>query len=112
MAKFSIAPAQTAKDRRRASHAPMGIMFSYVHIGRIVVLYIRNAIAQDWGTGFGARLHRSGIQHSAYLSKQVARSMAPGPFRGAYRGATGLVGVGLCSMLDMNFREFLFHALR
>jgi hypothetical protein len=74
-----------------------------------VVLYIRNAIAQDWGAGFGARPHHSGIQHSAYLSKQVARCMAPGPLRGAYRGATGPVGVGLCSMLDMNFREFIFH---
>ena len=27
---------------------------------------------------------------------------------GVFRGS----GVGLCSILDMNFREFLFHALR
>ena len=60
-----------------------------------MVLYIRNAIAQDWGAGFGARPHHSGIRHSAYLSKQGARCMAPGPLRGAYRGATGLVGGGV-----------------
>jgi hypothetical protein len=62
--------------------------------------------------GLGPTTVASGMQHSAYLSKQVARCMVPGPLRGAYRGATGPVGVGLCSMLDMNFREFIFHAIR
>jgi hypothetical protein len=31
-----------------------------------------------------------------------------GAWTGVFRGS----GVGLCSILDMNFREFLFHALR
>ena len=31
--------------------------------------------------------------------------------RGAWRGDSMGIGAGLCTMLDMAFREFLFHAL-
>jgi hypothetical protein len=48
---FSLAPAQTAQDRRRGGHLTMNSV-SYVQIGRLVVsTYIRNTIAQDRGAG-------------------------------------------------------------
>jgi hypothetical protein len=35
-----------------------------------------------------------------------------GAERGAWRGDFRGIGMGLCRILDMNFREFQFHALR
>ena len=32
--------------------------------------------------------------------------------RGVWRGDSRGIGVGVCKILDMNFREYLFHALR
>jgi hypothetical protein len=32
--------------------------------------------------------------------------------QGAWMGVFRGTGVGLCRILDMNFREYLFHALR
>jgi hypothetical protein len=34
-----------------------------------------------------------------------------GAERGAWRGDCRGIGAGLCRILDMNFREFIFHAL-
>jgi hypothetical protein len=52
------------------------------------------------------------IHNRAYLSIGVTNPSGPGlcgvPGEGDSRG----IGVGLCRILDMNFREFLFHALR
>jgi hypothetical protein len=51
------------------------------------------------------------IHDRAYLSIDVAGSIRAGlcrvPGVGIFRGA----GVRLCRILDMNFGEFLFHAL-
>jgi hypothetical protein len=49
MAKFSIAPAPDGTGSPARQSCSEGYYVSYVHINRIVVLYIRNAIAQDWG---------------------------------------------------------------
>jgi len=35
-----------------------------------------------------------------------------GAIRGVWRGDSRGTRVGLCRILDMNFREYLFHALR
>jgi hypothetical protein len=35
-----------------------------------------------------------------------------GAMRGVWRGVFRGIGVGLSRILDVNFREFLFHALR
>jgi hypothetical protein len=34
-----------------------------------------------------------------------------GAMRGAWSGDSRGIGAGLCRILDMNFREYLFHAL-
>jgi hypothetical protein len=34
-----------------------------------------------------------------------------GPLRGASRRGSGGTGAGLCRILDLNFREFIFHEL-
>jgi hypothetical protein len=47
MAKFGIAPAQPAQDRRRGSHLPMNIVFLMYTSAACVLTYIRDAIAQD-----------------------------------------------------------------
>jgi hypothetical protein len=52
------------------------------------------------------------IHHPAYLSIGVTSGTGPG-LRGVSGGGdSGGIGVGLCTILDMNFREYLFHALR
>ena len=55
---------------------------------------------------------RKNIHVRAYLSNGVTSGNGVGlrrePGAGVFRGA----GVRLCRILDMNFREFLFHALR
>jgi hypothetical protein len=55
---------------------------------------------------------RKNIHDHAYLSIGVTSGVGAGlcgvPGAGVFRGA----GVRLCRILDMNFREFLFHALR
>jgi hypothetical protein len=48
----------------------------------------------------------------AYLSKRVARCMGPVLVWGPRRGDSGSLGPGLCGMLDADFREHPFHALR
>jgi hypothetical protein len=52
------------------------------------------------------------IHKRAYLSAGVTSSSGPGLYGvsgvGDFRG----IGAGLCEILHMNFREYLFHALR
>jgi hypothetical protein len=52
------------------------------------------------------------IHHRAYLSIGVTSSTGAG-LRGLSGGGDSRgIGAELCRILDMNFREFLFHALR
>ena len=51
------------------------------------------------------------IHHCAYLSTDVTSSTGAGLCGVCGGGDSRGVGVWLCRILDMNFREFLFHAL-
>jgi hypothetical protein len=57
-------------------------------------------------------LRSEGIQDRAYLYIGVTNSSGAGlcgvPGEGDFRG----VGAGICRILHLNFREFVFHALR
>jgi hypothetical protein len=52
------------------------------------------------------------IQDAASSSISVTSGHRDGAVRGAWRGDLRGIGVRLCRILDMNFREFVFHALR
>src|SRR5215212_2351203 len=65
----------------------------------------------------GGGLHRdiklwARIHHSAHLSIAVARWVGPVLYRRVYRRVSGALGLGLCSILDMDFREHLFYDVR
>jgi hypothetical protein len=51
------------------------------------------------------------IHSRAYLSISVTSSTGPGPCGVSGGGDSRGIGSGLCRILDMNFREYLFHAL-
>ena len=57
-------------------------------------------------------LRQGSIRNPAYLYIGVTSSSGAGPNGGAWRGDCRGIGTVLCRILDMNFREFLFHALR
>ena len=52
------------------------------------------------------------IQDPAYLSIGVTSSSGTGLCGVSGVGDSRGMGVGLCRILDVNFREFIFHALR
>jgi hypothetical protein len=59
-----------------------------------------------------SRDRSEGVHDRAYLSIGVTSSSGAGlcgaPGEGDFRG----IGAGVCRILDMNFRESIFHALR
>jgi hypothetical protein len=57
-------------------------------------------------------LRQERIRNRAYLYIGVTSSSGAGPNGGAWRGDSRGIGAGLCRILDMNFAELLFHALR
>jgi hypothetical protein len=68
------------------------------------------------GTPHPSRRHQfvaeESIHNLVYLSIAVTSSSGPGlcgvSGEGVFRG----IGLRLCRILDMNFRQFIFHALR
>ena len=57
-------------------------------------------------------LRQGSIRNPAYLSIGVTSGTGAGPNGAPGGGDCRGIGAGLCRILDMNFREFLFHALR
>ena len=55
---------------------------------------------------------RESIHDRAYLSIGVTSSSGAGLCKVSGGGDSRGIGAGLCRILDMNFREYLFHALR
>jgi hypothetical protein len=53
-----------------------------------------------------------GIHEHAYPYIGVTRCMVPGRGQAGFAGDFGRIGPWLCRILDMNFGEDLFHALR
>jgi hypothetical protein len=58
---------------------------------------------------YGVRAHP---EEPVYLSNQVARSLDLFLHRGSIEGGPGVYGPSLFGILNMNFREDLFHALQ
>jgi hypothetical protein len=56
-------------------------------------------------------LRQESIRNRAYLYIGVTSSSGAGPKGAPGGGDCRGVGAGICRILDMNFREFLFHAL-
>jgi hypothetical protein len=48
----------------------------------------------------------------AHIYPSVLQAVSGGAMQGAWTGVFRGTGVRLCRILDMNFRENLFHALR
>jgi len=57
-------------------------------------------------------LRQGSIRNPAYLYIGVTSGTGVGPKGAPGGGDCKGMGAGLCRILDMNFREFLFHALR
>jgi hypothetical protein len=85
----------------RSSHSPVPIAHRRAGVEK---LWLRTLIANKC-------LWPESIHHPAYLSIGVTSGTGPG-LRGVSGGGdSGGIGVGLCTILDMNFREFVFCAV-
>jgi hypothetical protein len=59
----------------------------------------------------GVRAGTKRMQGAAYPSSRVARCMPLPGAGGPFGGNLVAVTAGLCRILNLNFREFLFHAV-